>query len=313
MPIRDGENPNEKGGEVLIQELYKSKNKANTPIYIVGLTQYENVKHKFSAVWNVWKYDPANEDWKIKLRDLIFHISKVDSKIVKEKRETIFVEGTTDKEILTIAFDLFFPAYKSQIKIETLKFGAGSHWVERQLVIWAKTLLRKDENRYLQAVGLFDNDKPGKASLDALNEQIPKDSAESKTFSTITLERKYAKHLIPAFAKGLLLPLTLEELYAPFCWEHAKQQNWLVPRKLSEELLKDPQSWDKTNQSLKSYLQSLALSDEVILFLNFKINDDFKVQIVNFIKNLGNEEQKKALASSESLINDILVKLKLKN
>lgn len=93
MPIRNNELAVKNGGEVLIREIYKAKNRANTPLYIVGLTQYEEVKYNFSGVWKVWKFDPSLEDWKIKLRDLVFHIQRINHKILKDKKPTIFLEG----------------------------------------------------------------------------------------------------------------------------------------------------------------------------------------------------------------------------
>jgi CheY-like chemotaxis protein len=311
MPLRNGDPADRRGGEVLIREIYKRKNRARTPIYIIGLTQFDDVKHNFSGVWKVWKYDSTNEDWKLKLRDLLFHISRVDSKIVKEKKESIFVEGTSDRDILNLAFQIFFKDYRNKVSIETIRFGAGSSWVERQLVIWGKTLFRKDNGEYLQAVGLFDGDKAGKSAIDSLKSQIVKDSAESSTFSVLTLDKKYAKHLIPAYSGGITLPIAIEEMYAPFCWKFAKQQNWLVQRNLSEDLLQDPKRWDKTNQSLREYLESLALSDQVNIFLNYKINDEYKGEFVKYIAELSSENQILALSSFQPLINDILVKLKI--
>ena len=43
MPLRSGEASNENGGKTLVEALYKSKHKINVPIYIVGLSQYENI------------------------------------------------------------------------------------------------------------------------------------------------------------------------------------------------------------------------------------------------------------------------------
>ncbi len=314
MPLRIGESPVEKGGENLIKEIYKGNNKVNTPIYIVGLTQFDNVKHNFSAVWKVWNYDSSNEDWKIRLRDLVFHISRVNSKIIKEKNETLFVEGPTDKDILNTSFDLFFKNEKKGVTIETISFGGGAKWVERQLIIWGKTLFWKDKEktRYLKAVGLFDNDEAGNKSIESVRDQISANSAEHKTFSIIKLDRKYSKHLIPVYLEGLKIPITLEEMYAPFCWEFAKKQNWLVNRDLSEASLIDPLSLRRTNGSLNEYVTSLPSYKNGNLYINFKIGDAYKTSLAKYIQNLDSELQKEALYAFKPLINDILIKLKIK-
>ncbi len=313
MPLRAGEQPDVKGGENLIKNIYKDKNKINVPIYIIGLTQFEEVKNNFSAVWQVWKYDSSSNDWEHKLRDLVFHISRINSKILQEKKETIFVEGTTDKEILHLGFQLFFKEFSNYVSIETINFGAGSSWVERQLFIWGKTLFLKDKEKtiYLKAVGLFDNDESGNNSINSLKKSIGEHSAESKTFTTIKLDKKYAKHLIPIYQKGLTILITLEEMYSPFCWEYAQTQCWLIERNLSESMLQNPNKWDKIHKSLTEHVKSLELNVQEDLYVRFKINEECKVNLVKYIKALPIEEQKMALVSFQPLIQDILSKLKL--
>lgn len=312
MPVRNGERPIDKGGESLIREIYREKNKTNTPLYIIGLTQFEKVKTNFSSVWKVWQFDPSHEDWKIKLRDLIFHISKVNHKIVAEKKVSIFVEGPTDKDIIALALTLFHTEYLNKLTIETVSYGGGASWVERQLLIWAKTLFRKQNSDYLQALGLFDNDIAGRQAVDNLRNQISNSSAEQNTFSTLYLDRKYAIHLIPAYTAGLVLPITIEEMIAPSCWYNAKEKGWLTQRKLSEDLLEDPKKWDKTNQSLKDYLSTFTLPEETQMFVENKLKEDCKVKLSNYLKTLNIEEQKQALYAFEPLLADILSKLKLK-
>ncbi|MBL7784702.1 MAG: hypothetical protein JNM36_02255 [Chitinophagales bacterium] len=311
MPLRSGEASNENGGKTLVEALYKSKHKINVPIYIVGLSQYENIHHNFSGVWKVWLYDASESDWQKKLRDLIFHIEKINHKIVKEKKETLFVEGITDKDIITLALSLFFDSFINTVTIETRKNSAGSSWVERQLIIWAKTLFKKNDGDYLIAVGLFDNDEAGLASIQAVNKFINIDSAESKTFSTLKLNKNYAHHLKDIYTAGIELPITLEELYSPSCWEYAKQQGWLVDRPVSENLLRHVKKWDKANQSFKEHIRSLNLSEEIGLYLNYKVHGGHKVDLVKYIKSMTKEEQKQVLSAFEPLLKDILKKLKL--
>ncbi len=311
MPIRAGEEPNKNGGDTLIKELYRSKNKTNVPMYIVGLSQFEDVKHSYDGVWNVWLYDPSEQSWQIKLRDLIFHIERVKSKIIKERVETIFVEGYTDKEVLLLVLDIFFDQFIDNVEIETRKFGAGASWVERQVIIWAKTLFKKNDIEYLRAIGLFDNDESGIQAIENIGDQISPNSAENSTFSILKLDKKYANHLKNAYSQGIQLPITLEELFSPFCWRFAEQNNWLVSRQLSEKNLRDGKQWDKTNQSLKDHIRSLSLSDDTSLYLFNKISEEHKVKFVNYVKNMPRDEQRQALASFQFLMSDILKKLKI--
>lgn len=313
MPIRHGEEPDDNGGHLLLSKLYKKNQHINMPIYIVGLTQFKEIKYNFSAVWKVWEFDMGSNDWQQKLNDLIYHISKVDSKIVKEKKETLFVEGSTDKEILTLAFSLFQKEHLEKVSIEAVSFGGGASWVERQLVIWGKTLLWKDKEKtsYLKAIGLFDNDEAGRIAMESLSAHVPSDSTEHKTFNVMKLDRKYAKHLIPIYKKGIKVPITLEEMYAPFCWKHAEIQGWLEKRNLSEAILNEPQSWDRTNDSLKTHLASLGLTEDMELYVNNKIKDDYKTKLVQYINDLEDSLQKEAMLSFDFLLKDILEKFRI--
>lgn len=315
MPLRGDELAVKNGGEILIKEIYKGKNKCNTPIYIVGLTQYEEVKHNFSAVWKVWMYDSSREEWKIKLRDLVFHISKVNSKIVKEKKETIFVEGILDKQILQLTFEIYYFNYLKDISIEAISFSGGASWVERQLIIWSKTLHWKDNSKtkYLKAVGLFDNDFAGLRSIGLVKNQIDKDSAENKTFSILKLDRKYAKHLIPLYKKGVQLPITLEEMFPPESWEYAKSKGWLTNRTLKEDFIIQNEKAAKVDLCSRKFFEQIDLSYIDDLYLNYKLNDLNKKDFINYILTSEEIKRKKFLEPFSLLINDILTKLKLLN
>lgn len=61
MPLKYDDEPNDNGGKSLIKELYKRKNKINVPMYIVGLTQFENLKNTFDGVWKIWHFDSSSE------------------------------------------------------------------------------------------------------------------------------------------------------------------------------------------------------------------------------------------------------------
>ncbi|MBC8988412.1 hypothetical protein H9X96_21895 [Pedobacter sp. N36a] len=313
MPLRKGEQCVANGGNYLVKEMYKSRSKVSIPLYIVGLTGNFEIASEFSNIWNVWKYEPENIEWENQLRDLIFHIVKINGKIVKEKIETLFVEGETDKIIVDLAIKLFHPSFENKVVVELTKYGGGSSWVERQLVIWGKTLFIGSNGKYLQSVGLFDNDMAGQKSMTDVETQIPLDTAGRETFSMFRHDQKYARHLIPIFKGGIILPITLEEMFSPECWIHARTRGWLKKRKLSEDLLQDPGRWDRTNQSLTEYTNSLNLPEENLIYIQEKIDDSQKVTLVNYIQSLPKEEQRGILCAFEPLLKDIFVRLGIYN
>jgi CheY-like chemotaxis protein len=123
MPLRyEDVKADDNGGKSLINALYKKKNNINVPMYIVGLTQFEELKNTFEGVWKIWHFDSSSEDWKINLRDLIFHISLVKSRVKADKMETIFVEGPTDKKIIEHGISLFFEDDLDKVYIDTINY-----------------------------------------------------------------------------------------------------------------------------------------------------------------------------------------------
>jgi CheY-like chemotaxis protein len=123
MPLKFDSEPDKRGGESLVKSLYRKKTNVNVPMYIAGLTQFKEIESFFNPVWQVLHYDSSLEDWKIKLRDLISHISSVKSRILANKIETLFVEGPTDKKILADAIKHFFPNLIDKIYINTINYG----------------------------------------------------------------------------------------------------------------------------------------------------------------------------------------------
>lgn len=312
MPIRDGENATEQGGSILINEIYRSKNRVNIPLYIVALTHLKDSSIAFSNIWKVWEYDSSSTSWRKNLKELFEHIEKIDSKIIKDKKETLFVEGETDKKIITQALKIYYPEYLNRISIETVKFSGGCSWVERQLIIWGKMLHRKDDGKYLQAIGLFDNDKAGIQAINDLQNYVPNESAEHQTFSTIKLSTKHAKHLIPIYRNGICLPIRLEELYPVSCWEEAQKRGWLISKKLYNEIYRTPTNWDQDTQSFKDYIQSLDIPTELMIYIDKKVDDDSKLHFNNYILSMDEIEQKTILLPFQELLSDILRKVGLK-
>lgn len=308
MPLRNGDEAVANGGIVLIKSLYKKKTKAIMPLYIVGLTQYQELKELYNGVWKVWHYDSSAIEWKNNIRDLIHHISLVKSRVVEEKTESLFVEGISDQKILEKGMEFYYPVYTMTIKIEAIKYGGGSSWVERQLFIWAKSLVKKNgTDVYLQAVGIFDDDSAGNNAIENIRKQITVDSAESNTFGIVRASQKYSIILKEIKAKGLTFPTTIEDLFPAELFKKAKNNNWVVRRnldhyKIDNELL----SLDKDEISKQALLANGFTEDQILLIL-YKIDDAYKMDFNALV--LG--ESKESFQYIGFLIKDILEKLKL--
>lgn len=305
MPLKHDDSPNKQGGEVLVKSLYRKRTNANMPIYIVGLTQFPELSKNFHGVWKVWLFDPSEEDWKVSLRDLIHHISLIKTRIAVEKIETIFVEGPTDKKVLETAMKLYFPNLIDKVSIETINYGGGASWVERQVFIWAKSLTRKKSGEYLKSIGVFDNDEPGLKAIMKLRKDLELNSAEGQTFSIIRNSYKYSPILKSIKKKGIILQTTMEDLVSIDCWNIASQNNWLKDRN-SNKLTIDSNLLGFLNSDINApLLKKNGFSDAEIILLTKEVADEFKVQFSSMVC----ERKGQDLICLSYLLKDCLIKL----
>jgi len=303
LPVRTGEVPSLETGKNLLAEINR-KSSIKSPYYIISLSQYSEECDQLSNVWQTVQYSPETVNWKSPIVNLLKHILKCnlrdnDTVILKP---TIFLEGKTDEKILTEAIRLFNPDMLEKITIRSEK-SAGASWVARQVIAWSHSL-RKKETNYIRAIGLLDGDFAGKQALEEINRVVKNDSAESKTFKMFKLTPSYARHIIPIKKKGLDLPVTLEEMFNPEVWEYAKEQSWLVIRTNAENLLSNPEKWDKFELSLKDYLLTIGLTQDENLYLHcFK--DDCKEELTKYIMGLSEENRIAALDCFKKLVDEI--------
>lgn len=309
MPLKfDDHNVDDNGGKSLIKALYRKKNNINVPMYIVGLTQFEELKNAYDGVWKIWHYDSSSEIWKINLRDLIHHISLVKSRVKASKIETVFVEGPTDKKILECGIKYYYEEYLEKVFIDTINYGGGVDWVERQLFIWAKSLTTKDKaNVYLKAVGLFDDDNAGNLAIQSIRKQIDSASAEFKTFSIIKSSYKYSVFLKNIKNKGITFPTTIEDLMSIECWKSAKENGWLEDRDLSEITIDTSILNLEIEHLTIEVLKENNFSDDEILQIISKVKVDNKKQFTNWVC----EQNGDAFVSINYLLKDIFEKLKI--
>jgi hypothetical protein len=305
IPIRENEIPVEDGGYKLINEIDRISN-IQSPNYIVGLTQYPELKHKFSNIWNVLTYSSSNDDWKTVLRKIIQHINKTtscNSQIILEKKPTIFFEGHTDEKIFKEAIKIFNPDIESKIIFKS-ENSAGANWVARQILVWAFSLLKDANKNYIKCVGILDCDNAGKSANMDINRKIDSTSAESTTFRIFKLKTNYARDLIPLYQKGVNIPITLEEMFNPNLWNYAEKEGWLELRQNPDSFLSDPKGWDKYNVTLKDHIASLGLNVNEQIYLN-KFKDECKDDFCNYIIGLNDSDKKNALINFKKLIEDI--------
>lgn len=304
LPLRPNQEPVPNGGELLLKEITRNKT-LKPPSIIVGITQFEEHKSNFSSIWKLLLFNDTT--WITELTEIIIHIERsilFSSDLYKLKKPTIIVEGTTDSIILKEAFQLFKPEFLDKIDIKSQK-SAGASWVANQIVVWANSLNKDSDGKLIKCIGLLDGDQAGNDANTEINRVIKSDCSGANSFKIIKLKPDYAKNIIPIYQKGLIIPITLEELYPPELWKYAESKDWLEERSKIDELLRDPKSWNKWEETLKDYINRIELtSDELLYLKTFKLTT--KEKVVKYIIELEKDAKVKVLLNFEKLVFDIV-------
>ncbi len=304
LPVRKGEEPSFDVSRNLLREIERARSVV-PPRWILGISQHIEPGFSISPIWPTVKYDPKVNSWAEVVSAYLRHISRFCENTVGPgiARPRIFVEGLSDKLIIELAFRLFQPDLSDSVEICGEK-NAGSSWVSRQLIVWAHSLNKDSDGKYVRAVGLLDGDTAGNDAKKEINRVILGDSAHALTNKVFTLSIGYARHLIPLKEKGLLIPVCLEEMYSPEAWAYAVTRKFVELRTRPEQLLRDKSSWNGYEISLKDYLNTLGLTEEQKLYLNVP-SIGHKEDFTEYILGLTEGEQRKVLFSFENLVNEI--------
>lgn len=204
----------------------------------------------------------------------------------------VFVEGESDRIILSHALKIYFPNAVDKIYIETKANGAGYNYVIDMLIGWRSQHKHNPEGP--RAAGIVDSD--AESSKNEFN-RLPDNIKSAKCFMYPKI-----KELISAHELGFRIPSTLETLYPIKVWETAKERGHLQEREL-----------------LKVYPKSLV--DEIIkgkspakkgldpawaIYAEYDFNADKKVSTARNLTRIKDEEFRKTFPLIEGLMRNIL-------
>lgn len=150
-------------------------------------------------------------------------------------KETIFVEGVTDKAYLKMAINTFSPVLSKKMQDGKLQIvtreenGCGTSL----LVDWAIAWMHL--NYASRAVVLLDFDKEGKAAKKAINEA--KDQYKKKIFKlkTLLLEPTEDMKVVNHRIKNSII-ITVEHLLSYDFWRKMKENGWVEEKNKTEIL-----------------------------------------------------------------------------
>lgn len=149
--------------------------------------------------------------------------AKVEAKrLAEENCARIFVEGESDKLILSKAMGLFFPEAVDNVRFETKRDGAGHTYVIDMLAGWRSQ--HKHHQERPKAAGIVDGDASENRA--AFNGE-PSNILSAKCFQYPNPQVIHA-----ALGSGFKIPATLEILYPLQVWTYALNRGHLVARDL---------------------------------------------------------------------------------
>ena len=303
LPLRVDELPNKHGGQILLGEIDRKIEPEKTPRYILGFTQYDDLKNTLSDIWRTVIYEPSRSNWFFGISKLLNHVSKtiVGDKITSVV-PTLFVEGATDKIILQKALEYYYPEKQGLFDISTTE-SAGANWVANQIAIWAYSLKKDANGNYIQSLGMFDSDEAGNKAKSSIKDRINSDN-EQNTFKVLQLAPSYNAELIDFYKRGCKIEIEIESLFSSDILNKAKELDWLEHRR--NTFIENPKNWKQFEHTSLGYVESLGINQKLHCHV-MKVKLQHKKDFSNHVSKLSKEHYQ----NFKKLLDDIFIMLKI--
>ena len=172
--------------------------------------------------------------------ELKIQLDKVQE-IAGQRKPTVFVEGESDRCVLSRAWELFsgIPVDKINICAGEDAYGSANALHSRSLA-WLLTIRHRPVQERVKAGAIFDRDDSGNAARQALGNDIDRFKMGKLGFRSIPFDMPVRLQSLKKL--GFIFPVDLETLYADEVWNRAEENGWLEPRDhlnrvLSEKLV----------------------------------------------------------------------------
>lgn len=143
---------------------------------------------------------------------------------MEKLRPTLFVEGATEYVIYKALLERLRPDAWNAIYLSEPPKRAGANYVANMLRSWEYRVKHIAKDLRVRASGIVDRDDEGMRAYSQFNQ-------EAKTFRHVELfVVDVPKHLKGLVAKGVVIPVCLEECWPQEYWEIADKSGWLVER-----------------------------------------------------------------------------------
>lgn len=148
--------------------------------------------------------------------------------VAEQRRPTIFVEGDSDRVVLSKAWQLFSDIPIDQVYIcSGGKAYGGATALHSRSLAWMLTIRHRPVADRVKAAALFDNDSSGNAARVSLGEEINRMNLGKYGLKPIKLT--VPPRLRNLKMNGFDISVDLEAYYTDAMWARAKENGWLEP------------------------------------------------------------------------------------
>lgn len=148
--------------------------------------------------------------------------------IAEQRRPTIFVEGDSDRIVLTRAWQLFSGIADDRVNICAggEAYGSASALRSRSLA-WMLTVRHRPVADRVKAAAVFDNDASGNFERISLGDEVTRMNLGNCGLKSFQLP--VPPRLRSLAQKGFNVSVDLEAYYSDAMWDRAAERGWLEP------------------------------------------------------------------------------------
>ena len=214
-------------------------------------------------------------------------------RLVQANQRSLFVEGPSDKKIISKAINVFAPDRAADINVETEE-EAGVPYVARRLRAWRDAAIFNPSHP--RAAGLIDLDEAGQGAAKSLN----KDKEHEKWGKCFNIPTP--PHIEPVLQAGYTIPVVLETLYDQKAWKWAENQGFLEDQKILDVI-----PAELNTRIIKGETElSEHLKDEWAIFVRKQFHQAGKGAMAHHFAEMENEQFKERLSFLKPLVEEIV-------
>lgn len=226
---------------------------------------------------------------------------KAVQEIAEQRRPTIFVEGESDRVVLTKAWQLFSGVADDRVYICAggEAYGGASALRSRSLA-WMLTVRHRPTADRVKAAAVFDNDASGNSERVSLGGEVTRMNLGNCGLKSFQIP--VPPRLRPLAQLGFNVSADLEAYYTDAMWDRAARSGWLEPVVDLAGLL-SPNLLNQIAAGGANPFAELPAGDS--LRLQQKFSDRGKRQASRAVERMGQVEAERELASFRPVIDKL--------